>query len=85
MTVFNDLNLYEVNILDKYNVELDEAVFDTNAPEGYTEFTLSDILPLIPVEAKAGLVGLGVSPCIIPAGFIVWKRHRKKKTMANQH
>lgn len=85
MTAFNDLNLHEVNILEKCDVELDESTFDTNPPEGYTEFTLSDILPLIPIEAKAGLVGLGVSSCIIPAGFIVWKKHRKKKTMANQH
>lgn len=85
MTMFNDLNLHEVNVLDKYNVELDEDIFDIDAPEGYTELTLSDILHMIPVEAKAGLAGLGVSSCIIPAGFIVWKRHRKKKTMANQH
>ncbi|MDD5328171.1 MAG: hypothetical protein PHY02_10230 [Phycisphaerae bacterium] len=84
VTGFNDLTIHEFNILEKYNVELDEAVFDTNAPEGYTEFTLNDILTLIPIEAKAGLVGLGASSCVIPAGFIVWKKHRKKKTMANQ-
>jgi len=76
MTVFNDLNLHEVNVLDKYNVELDEALFDTRIPEGYTEFTVSDILHLIPVEAKAGLAGL----CIAPAGFIFWRRRRKRAT-----
>jgi hypothetical protein len=74
MTVFNELNLHEVNVLDKYNVELDEALFDTRIPEGYTEFTLSNILHLIPTEAKAGLAGL----CIAPAGFIFWRRRRKR-------
>ncbi|MHC4119359.1 MAG: hypothetical protein ACYSWO_17835 [Planctomycetota bacterium] len=73
MTMFNDLNLREVNVLDKYNIEIDEGTFNVDAPEGYTEFTLSDILPLIPVEAKAGLAGLG----IVPAGFVFWKRRRK--------
>jgi hypothetical protein len=74
MTVFNDLNLREVNVLDKYNVELDASLFNTDIPEGYTEFTLSDILHLIPVETKAGIAGLG----IVPAGFIFWKRRRKR-------
>jgi hypothetical protein len=73
MSMFHDLNLHEVNILEKCDVELNEDIFDTNPPEGYTEITLSDILQLIPVEAKAGLAGLG----IIPAGLIVWKKRRK--------
>ena len=77
MTVFNELSLHEVNVLDKYNVELDESLFDIKIPEGYTEFTLSNILHLIPVEAKAGLVGLG----IVPTGFIVWKKRRRNKGM----
>jgi len=81
MTMFNDLNLREVNTFGEYNVELDEEIFDIKPPEGYTELTLSDILSLIPAEAKAGLVGLG----IVPAGFIVWKRFRRKRTRANQH
>lgn len=76
--IFNDLNLLEVNVLDKYNVELDENIFDINPPEGYMELTLSDILQMIPVEAKAGVAGL----CIIPASFVVWKRRRKKKRTA---
>jgi hypothetical protein len=85
MTMFNDLNLHEVNTLGEYNVELDEEIFDIEPPEGYTEITLTDILTLIPIEAKAGLVGLGVSSCVIPAGFIVCRKRRKKKTMANQN
>jgi len=75
MTAFHDLNLREVNTLGEYNVELDEEIFSTDPPEGYTELTLTDILPLIPVGAKAGLVGLGIAP----AGFIVWKRRRRKR------
>ena len=80
MTVFNDLNLHEVNTLGEYNVELDEDIFDTQPPEGYTELTLSDILPFIPVEAKAGAAGLG----IIPTGLIFWKRHKRKKIKDKQ-
>ena len=79
MTMFNDLNLREVNVLDKYNVELDEDIFDINPPEGYTEITLSDILQMIPTEVKAGVAGLG----IIPAGFVIWKRRRRKQAMSN--
>ncbi|MHC4583781.1 MAG: hypothetical protein ACYS3N_04590 [Planctomycetota bacterium] len=77
-TMFNELNLREVNVLDKYNVELDEDIFDINPPEGYTEFTLSDILKMIPVEVKAGVAGL----VIIPGSFVFWKRRRKKKRIA---
>jgi hypothetical protein len=80
MTMFNELNLHEINTFGEFNVELDEEIFDIEPPEGYTEITLADILYLIPAEAKAGLVGFGVSFCTIPAGFIVWKRRRKKKT-----
>ncbi len=84
MTVFNDLNLHEVNTFHDYNIELDEDIFDTKPPEGYTELTLSDILPFIPLKVKAGVTGLGLCFFIIPAGFIVRKRHRKKKTTAKQ-
>ena len=79
MTMFNELNLHEVNTFGDYNIELDEDIFDTNPPEGYTELTLSDILQFIPVEAKAGLAGLG----IVPAGFIFWKRRRRKRVATN--
>ena len=82
MTVFNDLNLHEVNTFHDYNIELDEDIFDTKPPEGYTELKLSDILQFIPVEVKAGVAGLGLCFFIIPAGFIVRKRNRRKKTMA---
>ncbi|TKJ37129.1 MAG: hypothetical protein CEE38_09530 [Planctomycetes bacterium B3_Pla] len=84
MTVFNDLNLHEVNILDQYNVELDEDIFDTKPPEGYTELTLSDILPFIPLKVKAGITGLGLCFFIVPAGFIVRKRQRRKKAAATE-
>ena len=77
MTAFNDLKLHEVNTLGEYNVEIDEGVFDTTPPEGYTELTLSDILQVIPTEAKAGLAGLG----LIPAGIVVWKRRRKRSAI----
>jgi hypothetical protein len=81
MSMFNELNLHEVNTFGDYNIELDEDIFDTNPPEGYTEITLSDILQLIPVEVKAGIASLG----IIPAGLIFWKRRgRKKRTVAKQ-
>ncbi len=79
MTVFNELNLHEVNVLDRYNVELDASLFNTDVPEGYTEFTIGNILHLIPVEAKAGLAGLG----IIPAGLVFWKRRRRTKRLPN--
>ncbi|HUT45294.1 MAG TPA: hypothetical protein VMX36_03375, partial [Sedimentisphaerales bacterium] len=79
MSMFQELNLHEVNTFGDYNIELDEAIFDTNPPEDYTELTLSDILPFIPVKVKAGLGGL----CIIPAGFVFWKKRRKKKTTVN--
>jgi len=75
MTMFNDVNLHEVNTFHDYNIELDEKIFDIDIPEGYTELGLSDILPFIPVEAKAGLAGLG----IVPAGLIVWKRRRRRR------
>jgi hypothetical protein len=84
MTVYNDLNLHEVNTFHDYNIELDEDIFDTKPPEGYTELTLSDILPFIPLKVKAGITGLGLCFFIIPAGFIVRKRHRKKKTTDKQ-
>jgi len=85
MSMFHELNLHEVNTLGEYNVELDEDIFDTKPPEGYTELTLSDILPFIPLKVKAGITGLGLCFFIVPAGFIVRKKRRKKKVMANQH
>ena len=57
----------------EYHQEAQEELFDPNIPNDYTEFKLTD---LIPAEAKAGLVGIG----IIPAGFILWKKRRKRAT-----
>ena len=81
MSMFQEVNLHEVNTFGDYNIELDESIFDISPPEGYTELTLTDILSLIPTEAKAGLVGLG----IVPAGFVVWKRRRKKRPTSGQN
>ena len=81
MTMFNDLILHEVNVLDEYNVAIDEDIFDIEPPEGYTEITLGDILQFIPMEAKAGLASLG----IIPAGLIVWRRQKRKKATTCKH
>lgn len=80
-TMFHELNLHEVNTLGEYNIELDEEIFDTNPPEDYTELTLSDILQVIPAEAKAGLVGLG----ILPASFVLWRRQRRKRAAASRN
>ncbi|MHC4329037.1 MAG: hypothetical protein ACYSWW_13065 [Planctomycetota bacterium] len=80
MSAFQNLNLHEVNTLGDYNVELDEKIFDTTPPEGYTEVTLTDILPFIPIEAKAGAAGLG----LIPVGIVFWKRRRRKKATATE-
>jgi len=80
LTAYNKFNLHDVVVLQDYNVEFDEDIFDTNPPEGYTEITLSDILPFIPMKVKAGVTGLGLGFFMIPACFIVRKRHRRKKS-----
>ncbi|OHB77269.1 MAG: hypothetical protein A2Z25_14330 [Planctomycetes bacterium RBG_16_55_9] len=79
MSMFHELNLHEVNTFGDYNIDLDENIFNTNVPEGYTELTLSDILSAMPVQAKAGLVGLG----ILPAGLVFWKRRKRKRATAH--
>ncbi|UCF13881.1 MAG: hypothetical protein JSW59_10740 [Phycisphaerales bacterium] len=56
----------------EYHQQAQEELFDPNIPEDYTEFKLTD---LIPAEAKAGLVGLG----IIPLWFVFWRRRRRKR------
>jgi len=75
MSMFRDLNLHEINTFGQFNVEIGEEIFDTSPPEGYTQLTLSDILKVVPAEAKAGAAALG----IIPAGLIFWKRQRRRK------
>ncbi len=79
MTMFNDLNLHEVNTFGQYNIEFDENIFDVDPPEGYTEITLVDVLRLIPAEAKVGMAGL----CMAPVGFIFWRRRRRTKRLPN--
>jgi len=60
----------------EYRPEIQEELFEPKIPDDYTEFTLTD---LIPTEAKAGLVGLG----ILPAGFVFWKRRKRKRATIN--
>jgi len=78
MTLFNEVKLHEYNVIDKCDVELDNKIFETDIPEGYTELGLSDILPFIPTEAKAGAAAVG----IIPASFVFWRRRRKRATVS---
>lgn len=44
-TLFMDVDCHELTVLEKYNVQLDPGLFDTNPPEGHTPFTLSDLIP----------------------------------------
>lgn len=60
----------------QWNAELPEGIFDPNIPDDYAEIKVTD---LIPAEAKAGLVSLG----IIPAALILWRRQRRRKAAAN--
>lgn len=79
MTMFHNLNMHEFNTLGDYNIELDEAIFDTTVPEGYSELTVSDILSLVPTKIKAGAITAGLGIILIPTGFISWRRHNRKK------
>ena len=45
-TLLMDWRLHEVNTLDSHDVELDPSLFNTEMPQGYTEFTFSDIVPI---------------------------------------
>jgi hypothetical protein len=51
-TVFTEGVLHEVSVLEDYNVELDESIFDCSLPEGYTELTLRDLLSFFPANTK---------------------------------
>jgi hypothetical protein len=62
----------------EYHQQVQEELFDLNIPDDYTEFKLTD---LIPTEAKAGLVGF----VTIPAGFVFWKRFRRKRANTDRH
>lgn len=78
LTGFNRLHIHEINSFIEFNPDLDPNIFDPNIPDDYTEFKLTD---LIPTEAKAGLVGLS----ILPAGFVFWRKRRRKRAKASQH
>lgn len=69
-TLFRDIRLQETATLESYDVELDPNLFDTNVPEGYDEFGLTDFIP-----GKLSLAGIG----IIPAGAIAWRRSRGRR------
>jgi len=43
MTVFTDMRLHEVAVLESHDGELPDSMFDLEIPEGYTEFQLSDL------------------------------------------
>jgi len=60
----------------QWNAELPEGIFDPNIPEDYTEFKVTD---LVPAKAKAGLVGLG----LIPAGFVFWRRRKRRRSQSH--
>jgi hypothetical protein len=62
----------------EYHQEAQEELFDPNIPDDYTEFKLTD---LIPAEAKAGLVGLGIAPI----GFVFWRRRRRKRAAVSRN
>ena len=68
-TLFRDIRLQETATLESYDVELDPDLFDTNVPEGYDEFGLTDFIP-----GKLSLAGAGV----LPAVAIVWRKFRGK-------
>ncbi len=69
-TLFMDVRLQETAALESYDTELDPKLFDTNAPEGYEKFGITDLIP-----GKLSLAGVG----IIPAGAIAWTRFRGRK------
>ena len=78
LTGFKKLHL-EFRAYDlQWNAEIPEGIFDPNIPDDYTELKVTDF---IPAEAKAGLVGL----VAIPAGFVFWKKRRRKRAKANRH
>jgi hypothetical protein len=69
-TLLMDWRLHEVNTLDSYNIELSPELFNTEIPEGYTEWKLTDFIPI-----RLSLAGLG----ILPVGCIAWRRIRRNK------
>ena len=51
-TVFTEGILHEVCVLEEYDIELDDSLFDCSLPDGYSQLTLSDILSFIPAKPK---------------------------------
>ena len=45
MTLFTDLRLHEVAVLESHDVKLEDSTFRLEIPDGYTEFKLTDVLP----------------------------------------
>ncbi|MHC4326100.1 MAG: hypothetical protein ACYSUX_17660 [Planctomycetota bacterium] len=62
----------------QWNAELPEGIFEPNIPDDYTEFKITDF---IPVEVKAGIVGF----VAVPAGFVFWRRRKRKRAKAIRH
>ena len=58
----------------EYHQEIHKELFEPNIPDDYSELTLTDV---IPIGAKASLLGLGIAP----AGFVIWKRRRNRTIM----
>jgi hypothetical protein len=70
--LLNNVSSAEDVVQKQWNAEIPEGIFDPNIPDDYTELKATDV---IPAEAKAGLLGLG----IIPMGFVCWRRQRRKR------
>jgi hypothetical protein len=72
LTAFTELRLHEFCVLENYNVELDENIFNTDIPEGYSEIKITDFIPV-----KAALAGLSVAS--VPIGLVIRRNLRKRK------
>ena len=74
LTSFTEYHLQDTSVLESYNVELDEELFSTAVPEGYTELKITDFLPV-----KTGVAGAGLGA--VSVGLIAGKKLRKQKTV----
>jgi hypothetical protein len=71
-TLLMDWRLHEVNTLDSYNIELRPELFNTDIPEGYTEWKLTDFIPM-----KLSMAGVGM----LPIGCIAWQRVKRNRAV----
>lgn len=71
-TLLMDWRLHEVNTLDTYNIELSPELFNTEIPEGYTEWKLTDVIPV-----KLSLAGLSM----LPVGCIALRRVKRNRAV----